>query len=124
MHYWPLDNPQNIRDLRTTTWGSVEEPAVISINGVEGGAVELDGNTPWIDLTTMKNSCLHEPTNCDTGATIALWLQFYSLQPDKTFLSVGNEFENDQGFRLYQVPFLRFALLDPNSFDILPYNLN
>ena len=103
-HYWPMESPYNLRNLKATAWVKSEKPATI-IGGVQGNALKLDGTDgSWIDLTEISNPCFLEPTKC-VGMTMALWLRYYHLQAGKTFLSVGDETAGDQGFKIYQVMF-------------------
>ncbi|XP_031558188.1 protein sidekick-2-like, partial [Actinia tenebrosa] len=106
--YWPLDHPNDLKDLNNDQWSSNVYNGQ-PVRGVIDGALLLNGTGDAIKFplsSTINDSCFFHPRGeCPNGLAISLWIKYY-FSPrnggNQVFFSTSVDGQ-DRGFVIYQI---------------------
>ena len=90
VHYWPFEEVSNRSVIDYTGYNDGRLRGSFNIiTGIVGAALEISGNSSWVDFGVLPSLCINHPETCRSGFTIALWLKIQGFQNNRIILQLG-----------------------------------
>ena len=89
----------NVLVTQSTNFTVIGNPMLVA--GPSGQALQLDGATQYIDLSTNNNGCLGNPGQCQFGLSVTFNLKFVTLTENMYIFSNGGDEPDGFGTAMY-----------------------
>ncbi|XP_078354871.1 uncharacterized protein LOC144639420 isoform X2 [Oculina patagonica] len=101
-HYWPLNRPHGILDIKNNVTG-VKHGKIENIHykGPGNGFLHTNGKA-WVDLGNFTGSCLAGPAKCKVALTVFLWLKYSPNKHRRYLLGTSSHLTFSEGFTIYK----------------------